>query len=59
MSNLNGLFKKELKAINMGLDSFYKDLESQDVKTVSVAWRPKAGGNKKMSSMLSRLKSKK
>lgn len=53
---LNDLFKKELIVINMGLESFYKDLKSQNVKTIQMNWRPRAGGNARMLSLLDRLK---
>ncbi|MCC5910172.1 MAG: fdrA domain protein [Clostridiaceae bacterium] len=56
MSKINELFKKELKVINVGLESFYKDLKSQKVETIHVSWRPAAGGNKKMLELLSKLK---
>jgi hypothetical protein len=56
---VNELFKKDLKVINMGLKSFYNDLKSQNVQAVHVIWKPRAGGNKKMASLLDRLKSTK
>jgi hypothetical protein len=56
MSNINELFGKELKVINMGLDSFGDDLKEQNIKTVQMRWRPPAGGSKKMMSLLSKLK---
>lgn len=56
MSKINELFNKELKVVNMGLESFYKDLEKQNVKVIHMNWRPLAGGNKKMASLLSKLK---
>lgn len=56
MSKINELFNKELKVVNMGLESFYKDLQNQNVKVIHMNWRPIASGNKKMSSLLSRLK---
>ncbi|MTI69061.1 MAG: fdrA domain protein [Firmicutes bacterium] len=56
MSKINELFNDELKIINMGLESFHKDLKSQNVKVIHMNWRPLAGGNKKMASLLSRLK---
>lgn len=52
---VNELFKEELKVINMGLGSFANDLKSQDVAVIHVDWRPVAGGNKKMASLLSKL----
>lgn len=56
MSNINELFNKELKVINMGLKSFADDLKSQEVKVLQVDWRPPAGGNKKMAALLAKLK---
>jgi len=52
------LFKSEISVINMGIDSFYQDLMQLGVKIVHIDWRPPAGGNDKMLSLLSRLKSK-
>ena len=57
MSNINELFKKELKVVNMGLKDFHSDLKKQKVEAVQVDWRPPAMGNKKMASLLNRLKS--
>ncbi|HPY64657.1 MAG TPA: fdrA domain protein [Bacillota bacterium] len=54
--SVNELFKKELKVINMGLESFYEELRSQEVETIHVDWKPAAGGDKKMASLLGRLK---
>ena len=56
MSKVNELFNKELKVINIGLESFYNDLKVQEFSVIHVDWRPSAGGNKKLSSLLSRLK---
>lgn len=53
---INNFFGKEVKVINLGLESFAKDLKSQGVKVVHVNWRPPAGGNKKMMSLLNKLK---
>ncbi len=53
---VNKLFKSKLSVINIGLESFSKELKEQKVPTVHVNWRPPAGGNQKMSSLLSRLK---
>ena len=54
--SVNELFTKELVVINMGLESFYEDLKNQGVSTAHVLWKPAAGGDKKMSSLLGRLK---
>jgi hypothetical protein len=58
MHQLNRLFSQELKVINMGLESFQKDLKDQGVETVQMNWRPRAGGNKRMIELLNKLKSK-
>lgn len=55
---IKDLFNKEVKVINIGLESFYKDLKSQDIKVTHLDWKPVAGGNKRMASLLSRLKGK-
>jgi FdrA protein len=59
MNKINELFSKELKVINMGLESFHKDLKSQDVDSIQMNWRPTAGGNEKMMALLARLKTQK
>jgi hypothetical protein len=56
MTRINELFQEELKVINMGLQSFEENLKEQNVKTVQVDWKPPAGGNKKMLSLLDKLK---
>lgn len=58
MHQLNQLFKKELKVINMGLESFHNDLKHQKVDCVQMDWRPRAGGNPKMIALLNKLKDK-
>jgi len=57
MSKINNLFNDELKVINMGLESFSDDLKNQGISTLQMAWRPPAGGNKKLLSLLDKLKS--
>jgi len=52
------LFKKELKVVNMGLESFYEELKGQAVPAIHVDWKPAAGGNANMVSLLGRLKGK-
>lgn len=58
MKPLNGLFDKPLKVANLGLEAFYEDLKSQSVEVIQIDWRPPAGGNEKMLSLLARLKGK-
>jgi len=43
-------------AINVGLESFYESLKSQGAQAVHVDWRPPAGGNEKLASLLARMK---
>jgi FdrA protein len=43
-------------AINVGLESFYESLISQNAQAVHVEWRPPAGGNEKLASLLARMK---
>lgn len=48
--------KQPLAAINVGLESFYDSLIAQGAKAVHVEWRPPAGGNEKLASLLARMK---
>jgi FdrA protein len=43
-------------AINVGLESFYESLISQGAQAVHMDWRPPAGGNEKLASLLARMK---
>ena len=40
MTDINKLFSKKLIVINMGLESFHKDLKEQNVESMHVNWRP-------------------
>ncbi|MDP1715109.1 MAG: acyl-CoA synthetase FdrA [Anaerolineales bacterium] len=51
--------KQPLAAINVGLESFYESLITQDAEAVHVEWRPPAGGNEKLAALLAKMKSKK
>ncbi|HXF83905.1 MAG TPA: acyl-CoA synthetase FdrA [Anaerolineales bacterium] len=51
--------KQPFAAINVGLESFYESLISQGAQAVHVEWRPPAGGNEKLASLLEKMKSKK
>jgi FdrA protein len=48
--------KQPLAAINVGLESFYESLLFQGAQAVHVEWRPPAGGNEKLASLLARMK---
>lgn len=50
--------KKSLAIINVGLESFAENLDAQEVPNVQVDWKPPAGGNEKMMSILERMKQK-
>lgn len=56
MAKIVDLFGKELKVVNMGLESFANDLKSVNVPVVQMDWRPPAGGDKKMAALLNLLK---
>lgn len=43
-------------AINVGLETFSESLSTQEVPVVQVDWRPPAGGNEKLMSILERMK---
>jgi FdrA protein len=47
---------RPLAAINLGLESFYESLVAQGASAVHVEWRPPAGGNEKLASLLARMK---
>lgn len=47
VTNINKLFKQDLSAVNLGLESFAENLRNEGVKAVQVQWKPPAGGNKK------------
>lgn len=55
-TKISTLFGKELKIINMGLESFALDLKASNVDVVQMDWRPPAAGNKKLAAMLNLLK---
>jgi len=45
-----------LAAVNVGLESFYDSLVTQGAQAVQVEWKPPAGGNEKLASILARMK---
>jgi FdrA protein len=49
-------FNGRFAAINVGLESFYNSLKSQEAKAVQVEWRPPAGGNEKLMAILAKMK---
>lgn len=56
MNKINDLFGKDVNVVNVGIESFYNSLKDQKVDTVQVDWKPAAGGNEKLQSILDKLK---
>jgi hypothetical protein len=56
VEKIEELFRKDLVVINMGLQTFAENLVREKVKVLHMDWRPPAGGDKKMGSLLARLK---
>jgi len=50
------LIQRPLAAINVGLESFTDSLKEQDAAVLQVDWRPPAGGNERLMSILERMK---
>lgn len=50
--------QKPLEAINVGLESFAENLVAQGTPTVHVDWKPPAGGNDRLMSILEKMKQK-
>jgi FdrA protein len=50
------IIQAPLEAINVGLESFAENLTAQGVNAVHVDWRPPAGGNERLMSILERMK---
>ncbi|HTX71433.1 MAG TPA: DUF1116 domain-containing protein, partial [Rectinemataceae bacterium] len=49
------LFAHDIKAVNLGLESFADNLREGGVEVVQVAWKPPAGGDERMIAALDRL----
>ena len=52
---VNQLLNKPLVVINLGLAKFAQNLEDQKVEVVRVDWKPPAGGDQEMISILDQL----
>ena len=52
------VLKDSLSAINVGVESFAESLSAQDAPVIHVDWRPPAGGNQELMSILERMKGK-
>ena len=55
VKKISELFNKELVVINMGLDSFADNLRKEEVKVLPMDWKPPAGGDKRLISLLDKL----
>jgi len=55
MKGTSKLFSKELKVIDLGLESFHNSLKKQGVEVLHVDWSPPAGGNKRLMKILKKL----
>lgn len=55
MSKVNDLFAKKLRVVNFGIESFYQDLLTQKQPAVHVDWKPVAGGDKELATILGKL----
>lgn len=51
----NRLLDRPLVVINLGLEAFAKNFEVQGVEVVRVDWKPPAGGDKEMITLLEQL----
>ncbi len=49
------IFRESLHVVNIGLESFAEDLRAQGVEVVQMDWRPPAGGNARLASLLANL----
>jgi FdrA protein len=49
-------FASPMAAINLGLESFHSSLVAQGAAAVHVDWRPPAGGNERLMTILDRLR---
>ena len=49
MTQINKLFSNDLTIINMGLESFHKDLKVQNFESIHVNWRPPSEASKSLS----------
>lgn len=55
MTKIGKLLGKPLIIINVGLELFAETLKEQEAEVIHVEWRPPAGGDPKMSELLSKL----
>ena len=56
MADKRNVLPSQLLVVNLGLELFADDLRSLGVPVVQVDWRPPAGGDQRMASLLQKLK---
>jgi hypothetical protein len=49
------LLTRKVKVVNVGLESFVRDLRDCGIDVVHVDWKPPAGGDPQMAALLSKL----
>lgn len=52
---ISELFNQDLVVINIGLESFAENLKKEGVRVLKLNWKPPAGGDKKLATLLKRL----
>ena len=55
MAEKEKILHQKLKVINIGIEMFADDLETQDVDVLHVDWQPPAGGDLDMLKLLEKL----
>ena len=56
VKKINELFSQDLVVINMGLESFAENLRREKVRVLRMDWKPPAGGDKRLVSLLAKLR---
>lgn len=51
----NRLLSEKLCVVNIGLEQFAADLRQMDIPVVHLDWKPPAGGNLRLATLLSKL----
>lgn len=54
-TEVEALLRGPLKVVNVGLESFARDLAQQGVEVVQVEWSPPADGDPALADLLSKL----
>ena len=57
-TNITRIFEQELYVINLGLDTFADNLQDSGANVVHMDWKPPAGGDERLTTLLKKLKAK-